>query len=108
LLLLPVISATASKQLETFSVKTSSSSQLEPLMFQDQLNPIWYNVWLDPNLRNKTMNLPLELHLLLQYSYVCIRHDSCIQCINSLPKECCSISYMTFVGECNTVMSSGH
>lgn len=51
------------------------------LMFQDQLNPIWYNVWLDPNLRNKTTNLPLELHLLLQYSYVCIRHDSCIQCI---------------------------
>ena len=41
-------------------------------MFQDQLNPIWYNVWLDPNLRNKTTNLPLELHLLLQYSYVCL------------------------------------
>ena len=78
------------------------------LMFEDQLSPIWYNVWLDPNLRNKTMNLPLELHLLLQYSYVCIRHDSCIQCINSLPRECCSISYMTFVGDCNTVMSSGH
>ena len=30
LLVLPVISATSSKQLETFSVKTSSSSQLEP------------------------------------------------------------------------------
>ena len=30
-------------------------------MFEDQLSPIWYNVWLDPNLRNKTMNLPLEL-----------------------------------------------